>query len=243
MKLYPLFFLLAGLLFFSACGDGRKDIRDYYFPFRQLTDGLVYEYTLVGEQNVVPDYWYYRSFLSDTAQYLTATYYDENLLPAQLSRQELVSNGVLAVDLKLYTPDTLGKHNTTQADIVAGAVYPFRVKKDEGLVLYKATYQLPDDNGPTTLVLNRQYAGDTTFLFQDITYPAVHFRLTGVAEIEDDKAGGIEPRFSGEEIYAKGIGLVYYSRIFNNITIAYTLHDRYGMEKLEARFQNTQQVE
>ncbi len=222
---------------FVACGDGRKDIRDYYFPLRKLTQGMVYEYQVLGNEELVPDIWYYRALVSDTSMYLVATAYDENLLPAQLSRLELVSNGIRSLDLKLYSQDsTSNTAITTQAEVMAGAVFPFKVKKDEGLYLYQIRYELPDDPGPTTLILNRQYAGETTFDWQGQRYPAIRFRLNAKAEIEDDRAGGIDPSFQGEEIYAKNIGLVYYSRIFGQDTLAYRLADQYSMSELEQRF-------
>lgn len=225
-------------LFFalSSCGEDRTDIRDYYFPLRQLDDGLVYEYGVVGQDSMVPDYWYYRSEVSDTSLHLISVLYDENFYQSQLSVQEMVSNGMMAISLKLFTPDTLGTQNSHDANILSPAVFPFQVVQDKGLFLYKVRYQLPGENGSTTLILNRQYAGETSYTYNGKDYPAVRFRLKGLAEIEDASGGGIEPSFSGEEVYVKGMGLVYYSRIFGADTLAYALREQYGMEQLEERF-------
>ena len=74
---------LAALTWHCAPGDGRRDVRDYYFPIRSLTDGLVYEYQPVNNDSLSPAYWYYRSFLFRDSVFLTGTYYEYDLLPLQ----------------------------------------------------------------------------------------------------------------------------------------------------------------
>ena len=242
-SLLPPFVMMTGVLLllftglFPACNpDNRKDIRDYYFPLRKLTEGQVYEYRPVGPDSLSPAYWYYRSFLQDEGIYLTGTYYEYELTPLQLVREELVSNGMLLQDLFLYVPDTSGRRQRIEAEVLVGNVFPFSVSNSSGVFLYKVRFDFPNETGSTTtLIKNRRYLGDTTYTINGKAYDAVRFEVRELIEDVSAAEGAIEPRFDGEEIYAKGIGLVYYRKTLGGQSIAYELADRYPMEQLEQK--------
>jgi hypothetical protein len=97
-------------------------------------------------------------------------------------------------------------------------------------------FDFPNEIGSTTtLIKNRRYLGDTTYTFNGVSYDAVRFEVRELVEDNSVTEGSIEPRFDGEEIYAKGIGLVYYRKILGRQSIAYELADRYSMEQLEQK--------
>lgn len=218
-----------------ACNpSNRKDIRDYYFPLKKLTDGLVYEYQPIVQDSLSPAFWYYRSFIQDDGIYLTGTYYEYDLIPLQLVREELVSNGMLLEDLFLYLPDSTGRQQRIAAEVLAGNAFPFTVSDSSGVFLYKVRFDLSNEMGnTTTLIKNRRYLGETTYEFQGKVYDAVRFEVRELIEDRSLTEGSIEPQFSGEEIYARDLGLVYYSKDLGGETIAYQLVDRYSMEQLE----------
>lgn len=220
-----------------ACNpSGRKDIRDYYFPLKKLTEGLVYEYRAIGQDSLSPAYWYYRSFLQDEGIYLTGTYYEYDLDPLQLVREELVSNGMLLQDLFIYIPDSSGRQQRLAAEVLAGNVFPFSVSDSSGVFLYKVRFEFPNEMGnTTTLIKNRRYLGDTTYSVNGESYDAVRFQVRELVEDQSLTDGTVEPQFDGEEIYAKGIGLVYYRKNLGAQSIAYELKDRYPMEQLEQK--------
>ena len=87
-----LIILIGSLLIMSlqACQSENKakDIRNYYFPLKALKDGLVYEYIPQGNTPSGPAYWYYRSILQDGNVNLTGTYYENDLIPQQLSNEK-----------------------------------------------------------------------------------------------------------------------------------------------------------
>lgn len=88
-----------------------------------------------------------------------------------------------------------------------------------------------------TVIKNRYFAGDTTFVFEGKTYPAVKFELK--EHIELDQIGVFESTYPGMEIYAKELGLVYFRKeIQENMMLAYRLKSRFSMEKLEERFRS-----
>lgn len=228
---------ILGTLFWLACNPtGKKDIRDYYFPLRKLTEGEVYEYRPIAQDSLSPAYWYYRSFLQDEGIYLTGTYYEYDLSPLQLVREELVSNGMLLQDLFIYVLDSTGRQKRIEAQVLAGNVFPFSVSDSSGIFLYKVQFDFPNETGrTTTLIKNRRYLGDTTYTVMGNTYPAIRFEVRELVEDDSATDGRVEPRFDGEEIYAKGIGLVYYRKNLGVQSIEYELADRYPMEALEQK--------
>ncbi|MEL7221017.1 MAG: hypothetical protein AAGJ93_06840, partial [Bacteroidota bacterium] len=74
-------------------------------------------------------------------------------------------------------------------------------------------------------------------VFEEQSYPAVCFNVLGSVDQRDSIIGDIEPQFSGKEIYAKGLGLVYYERNYGEGTggFQHQLVDRYPMQELEAQ--------
>ena len=85
------------------------------------------------------------------------------------------------------------------------------------------------------VIKNRRFAGDTVIRYQGLTYNAVKFDLRELFEY--DKEGVLEQEYTGEEIYARGLGLVYYRKdIADDFQLEYRLVDRYPMEQLEAKF-------
>jgi hypothetical protein len=236
-SLYGIWMLLAVVT--AGCGNwGEKDVRNYYFPIRELQDGLVYEYQPVGNEGLTPVYWYYRSFLSKDSVLLTGTYYEYELLPLQLVKEKLVGNGVLLQELLMYPVDSMGEQQTIKAGIIAGNVFPFEVRDSNKVYLYKVKLEFPGMPGAsTTLIKNRRYVGDTTFVWQGKTLPAIKFSVREMVEDLDPNDGVVEPEYRGEEIYAEGLGLVYYKKIiYENLFIAYQLERRYPMEMLEQLF-------
>lgn len=226
--------LLTSML--SCDPSGRKDIRDYYFPLKRLTEGVVYEYRPLGQDSLSPAYWYYRSFLQDEGIYLTGTYYENDLIPLQLVREELVSNGMLLQDLFVYLPDSNGRQQRLAAEVLVGNVFPFSVSDSSGIFLYKVRFDFPNEIGSTTtLIKNRRYLGDTTYTIAGETHNAVRFQVRELVEDNSATEGSVEPQFDGEEIYAEGIGLVYFRKDLGPQSIAYELADRYPMEQLEQK--------
>lgn len=219
-----------------TCGNDQRDIRDYYFPLRELTDGLVYEYRDLNYDSLSPAFWYYRTLPTDSAYYMTKTYYQNDFVQRQLYREKVVDNGILIQDLFLYETDTTGQQVRTRADILSANVFPFEVAGSEEVYIYQVRFQLPSQpHGTTTVLINRRFLGDTTYTFQDETYSAIQFEVLGSVDQRDSILGDIEPRFSGREIYAEKLGLVYYERSFGKDAPSFhhQLVDRYPMTALE----------
>ncbi len=232
--------LLWGIISLLGCqNDAKKDIRDYYFPLKALEEGLVYEYEPVKMDSLTPAYWYYRSFISNEGVFLTGTYYEYELIPLQFVREELVKNGMLLSDIRLFEKMDSIRQQQVKVDILSGNVFPFEVSDSSGVFLYKIQWRpLADTSALITLIKNRRFAGDTLVTLANKKYDAIRFEVKELVSYEKD--GVLEQQYSSTELYAKGVGLVYFDKkITNELQWAYQLKARYPMAELEEKFKQS----
>jgi hypothetical protein len=244
MNLYTRFTLFLLLLLLSACqfgaGNKPRSIEAYYFPVDALSEGLVYEYR--GKDPADPPfYWYFRSFLQDTADFLTSTYYDYNFNPFQLIREERMPDGMIIRESFLYETDSLGYSTQVVVQVPQASQFPFLLYSEHPVVVQESRWSMPADSGAvTTLLRNRQFMGDTTVYVDGQLYDAVKFYVRELIDI--NKEGHMEYEYDGEELYAKGIGLVFTERrIAEGFTTSFYLTKRYPMTELEALFGKAQE--
>lgn len=231
--LFPLLLLLSGCQF--GAGEEPRSIQEFYFPIDELEEGLVYEYR--GEHpNDPPFYWYYLSFLQDTATFLTGTYYDYEFNPFQIIREERKEDGMIIRQSFLYETDSLGYQQQVEVEVVQASQFPFLLKSAHPVIVQESQWSMPADSGAvTTLIRNRQFMGDTTVIIDGQSYDAVKFYVRELIDIEQE--GHLEYEYDGEELYARGIGLVFTERrVSEGFTTSYHLADRYPMSELERRF-------
>lgn len=233
MKLVFTVFLALTL---AACGNER-DIRAYYFPARNLTEGMVYEYEPISGVDSSPIYWYALAVDQDTALYLTITTYDTLFTPANLVREKITNSGVLTKELRVFATDSSGVSLEAQADILAGNAFPFYLDSETSpAYVYRVSYTPPtQENVKITLTYNRQFDRDTSIVYQGEAYSALVFKLVGETDILDPDNGSLTPKFTGYEIYAQGIGLVESYRNFSGFILHNRLKDRFPMQELQER--------
>lgn len=240
MKILQVSFLWLTVLTLQGCQseESYRDIRNYYYPLKTLESGLVYEYEPLGISPNGTAYWYYRSIINGNEVNLTGTYYERDLIPQQLSNEKMTDAGMVLQDLFLYENDSTDSDRQLQVpvEIIEDDVFPFQVRENGGIFLYNIRWQPPQDSGATIeLIKNRRYVGDTTITFQEKKYDAIIFDVKELAAY--DKDGVLEQEYNGREIYAKGLGLVYYSKVLSeDLHLQYLLKDRYPMEQLEEQF-------
>lgn len=204
--------LLPLLLLLTACG-GREDIRDYYYPVRELTGGLVYEYRNTGTVETAEyEYWYYLGINRDTALYLSATRYADGVTPVQVSTERIRNEGAYLESLTLFPRLLTGARARTEAEVIYARTFPFHTG-DGRASGYRVRFLDPDNSDAENYVsLNRYYRGDTVIDVLGETRKAVVFDLAGEVSQRDPQRGDISPTFTGYEIYARGLGLVEYLR-------------------------------
>lgn len=220
-----------------ACNSDSRNIRDYYYPVKRLHRGLVYMYDLADSDSSSPEYWYYRSFPRDSGLYFAGTLYDRHFQINMISRLKVTRSGVLARDYFLYdyVPD-LDTLLGARAAILADAAFPFEVRDSQGVFLFHLRYRPARDTASTIyLIRNRRYLGDgPAFRFKGRDFPCIRMRVTQAIGNEQD--GAAEIIGTGEEWYARDLGLVYYRMSYGErgqMRFAYALRDTFGMEKLE----------
>ena len=225
----PLLCLLGVIVGLGCAAD--RELRPYYFPFKSLTEGLVYEYQPTDSIGT-PFYAYYRTLYEDDKTYLTVMFYDHTYTPTQFVSERLVNSGALLERQFLYFSDSTEKQVQIPVAVKSNNVFPFKLATDTppGVLLMEMSYRPPDQPDATlTLVRNRQYARDTTWTYRGEPYEAVVFTLREL--IEHDREGTLEQEYGGTEIYAEGLGLVYSEkRISEGFQLRYVLADRYPME-------------
>lgn len=237
MKLsYILTFFI--VLTLAACQmDGKRNIKSYYFPVKELRSPKVYEYRPVGNDSLSYDYWYYSTIVKEGQIFFTGNYYDDEFIVKQFFREEMVDNGMLLNDMYLYATKDDGKQVQVPVEILSDNSFPFRVSDPSGIFLYKVKWIVQQEPLTTaTLIRNRRYIGDTSYVYQGRALDCIYFELREVVEGYQEEEGYIEPELSGIEIYAKDLGLVYYKKELNgNTSLAYELADIYDMKQLEEK--------
>ncbi|MEM9258133.1 MAG: hypothetical protein AAGA62_00720, partial [Bacteroidota bacterium] len=194
-----LFFLPAASYLLLSCSD-QRDIRDYYFPVRELTDGLVYAYENTGSlPGPDREYWYYLGVDLDTALHLSVTRYSPTMAPEQQGREEIRNDGVYLRDLTLLVTDSSGIATTAKATILYDRVFPFYLSPEATEAYgYRLHLRPPENPDATTFVtLNRRFRGDTSITLLGKAYPAIVFDLDGEVSLRDPEEGDISPQFTG----------------------------------------------
>ena len=244
MKKQPTYFystiLLLICLGILACSlDNKRNIKAYYFPLEELKDGKVYEYQPVNNDSLPPFYWYFRLTEKEEATFITSQYYDYSFTIQQLSNEEIVRNGVLLTDLFLYSTDTLtGQQTPHSVKVEWDNAFPFEVTDSTGVFLYKIYWK--DFDNPQQkmrLIRNKHFMGDATYAYQGKEVECIEFLVKELLEVEEE--GFQEVQYRTTELYAKGIGLVYFRKVISGNIQEYELVDRYDMTQLEQRFRES----
>lgn len=231
---------MLALLALAQCKHSdRRDISDYYFPVKTLGEGLVYAYSMeMNGEAAPPEYWYYRTFVRDSGTFFTATYYDRHFEIGQIVHEKITASGSLAREYVLYQPDTLtGKSKQIKTRLEANNIFPYEVGDSTGVFLFSMSYQPLGDTATTiSIIRNRRFLGEgPAFVLDGKKYPTVRFGLREA--ISNTQEGTAEVEGSGEEHYAKGLGLVYSSKTFGNGKLRFTrrLNATFPMVELERR--------
>ena len=236
-RFFPINFLFATLFLLQSCG--KKDLRDYYFPLKQLkAEAKVYEYKIITPDTSFTIYWYYQTIVQADSIYLVGNCYDAGFHPLVLVREEQVPNGMRLKELIYYGVNTEGYAVQTKATIEGGAVYPFQVTDNKSVFVNVVKYSDPKDSTiMTTLTRNRRFLQDASFDFKEKKLDAVEFEMKEEQSEQNSKSGGWTHVYPIQEIYAKNIGLVYTKRALDNGRNFETrLVDIYTMKDLEAKF-------
>lgn len=236
--------LLSGLIIFASCensGEGTTNIEKYYFPTYDLRDGgNIYEFqaiinseTVAGQNDtLLPEYFKYEYFPYDTAKMLVTTQFDQFCRQTAIYRDEIVSNGILQIGMRLMSYDSLKTTipKIVEAKVEKPNVFLFEVQ-DSSEFVYQSSWKNPlDETDEYTIARKRRYKGKTTHIYNGRTYDAIEFEVTDRITAKSPIKGDFYQEFSKVERYAKGLGLVYFTVPNGKNSIRYELKDIFEMD-------------
>jgi hypothetical protein len=234
--------LMLGWCFFvvgSCSSDGKRDIEAYYFPVKNLRKGQVYEYAVSNKDSIALEYWYYRGFVRDSGLFLAGTYYDQRFQIGQIIREKITQSGAIARECHLYEPGENAEAQQIHIPTVIESpnLFPFSVRDSSGTFEFKLHFS-PSDDPETVMYLHRRrrFVGDAPdFEYDGKNYDCIRFAIHEAISTRKDGKPDLES--FGEERYAKGLGLVYYSKSYgkNAFKVEGRLTDIISMETLEER--------
>ncbi|RMG88200.1 MAG: hypothetical protein D6714_01070 [Bacteroidetes bacterium] len=239
MKLNRLFLgvVFALLLLLTNCQDDRRIIKDYYFPVEDLKVPKVYEFESIGNEHDPPFYWLFQTVERGESTFLTGTFYSYDFVKYQAVEEEVVKNGMLLNRFRWFEKDTATqKPVEVPVQIEAGNVFGFELSDPPAVWVSSVHWRLPQDTlTKMTFIRNRQYEKDTTYTFEGKTYDCLKIYVREL--IDNERDGHLEQEYEATELYAKGLGLVYFRKnIAKEWQMIYRLKHIYAVPEFEQKF-------
>lgn len=213
----------------------------YYYPVYELQEGKIYEYRPVNNDTLPVDYWYYSSHKVDDELHFTGNYYNDRFEVRQFFREIEKESTMQLEDFILYETDEAGKQAQIAVEILDKNTFPIPFADSTRTSKMGVKWDIPGEEG-TSIALKRErnFIAMGEYTFGEERLDAAIFKTLENIEhfVVDD--GYLEPSFPGVEIYAKGIGLVYYKKqLSKEVNIEYELHARYTMEEFEKKYKRS----
>jgi len=221
----------------ETLADSLQPLKKYYFPFDELSEGLVYEF-VDDSMGVAVDYWLYKTVKDEAGdRFLIATGYDAFFEQRYFSREWIVADGTILKDYLFIQSDSASKKSVVRpAKIDESVIFPFNPVKDTSLAYrFRIKFSLlPDTAMSYDLVRNRKFEKYLDYEFEGKKLPAVQFSADEYIEAKDSINGGywnINSKMT--EIYVQGIGLVYKEKIGKGVNFKNHLKRRMSPAEFE----------
>lgn len=203
--------------------DIKGDLSRYYFPIDSFpASGMVYYYRNVQDSLAAPEVWKHVKKGPGLVESINYGF-GEDIVQRQFDR--IVENGVVTDSLILYAADSTGQREQIRIYLPSPHRFPFDVSDTSSVWLTKMEWWQPEDSLHIVLERRRKFKEMTTWNHFGKNIPAVRFSTEDTFETE---AGGwTSTQWTGEELYALDMGLVYYKRIISqNMVIEFELDYR-----------------
>lgn len=226
-------FVMCLLIFPYSCmrpDDRIEDLSDYYLPYEALDGkGTEYLYRNLVDTTLGHEVWRH---IKTSEGHITSINYDLRQQVAQKQYERVVKNGVLIDSLHLFFYDSLGRTISYPVRVLSPHRFPFQVRDTTQVWLTHFEWWQPGDSLHVVLERRRGFSENTIWKFDGKTIPAVRFRT--VDKFETERDGWSTSVWTGEEVYAKGIGLVYYKRnISKDLYLEFELATRRKVTDIE----------
>ena len=206
-------------------------IKSYYYPIHKLDDGMMFVYKY--KNNRMPEFYYHlKTQKLQDSLYLKVTELREDFSVQQKITEQIYPSGSKLIDYQIMDIDSNGQEKGVNLDILSGDSYPFYVENDGGVYIFQAKWIFPSNPAlKYTLIRNRRYAGDTTYVFKGQSIPSIVMNVKELVVTELD--GHQELEFNKTEIYAKELGLVSSRTILSDsLSLEYQLVDTFAGDLL-----------
>ena len=215
--------VIAFSLVFQACKQDKNNIHDlsaYYFNNGQLPDsGLTYIYQNVRDSLGSPERWH---FQLSGPNLVLSTNFDESGQAIQRQYDRIVENGVLTDSLVLFSTDSAGNKQRVPVKVISPNRFPFDAIDTSRVWLTHLEWYQPGDSLHIVLQRRRKFDDFIEYKLDGKVIPAIRFTTEDTFETERD--GWTSSTWKGEEVYAKGKGMVYYKReISKEMVLEYAL--------------------
>ena len=202
-----------------SCQSGTEaSLKMYYYPVPEEGTTVAYTYRSPNNADL-----YYRYELEKEGEGVLGKYFDQNDLIQLTFKEEYTPSGATLKMMRLTEYDSLMKPHTVHAQIITDDIFPFHELKPTELIVYHIKWNSPIKPSRRTILLrNRRLLGDTSIVFNGEKIDAVKIDVHENIELEDN--GTVEYSSKGVEIYAKGLGMVYYrKRVGDKVDLEYQL--------------------
>ena len=200
----------------------QNDYSDYYVPVETLPgEGVVYRYRSILDSLAPPEIWKHTRLGPGRLESINYAP-DGSTILRQYDR--VVATGVLTDSLILFVADSTGIRSPVKVNVISPYRFPFQPVDSSKVWLSHMEWFQPADSLRIVFQRRRQLDADTIWHHKGNEVPAVRFKVEDTFETEE--VGWTSSTWNGVEIYAKGIGLVYYKRrISDEIVLEYVLQE------------------
>jgi hypothetical protein len=195
----------------------------FYYPIDSFPpEGMLYTYRNKVDSTAFPERWRYRRW---SPGHMVSTNLDNDGREILNQYDRFVANGVLTDSFHFVLHDSMDQKHLIRAKVITPNRFPFDVADSTQTWVTKLDWKQPVDSLRIVLERRRKYMGPTEWQFEGKSIPAVKFITADRLETERD--GWTTSHWPGEEIYAKGYGLVYWRRaVAEGMTIEFELVKR-----------------
>ena len=230
--LIGLFVLIIGCKNEDKKKEASFQFKEFYYPIDELSTGKVYVYTPVDNDSLSPYYWYFL----EQGGYFIGTKYNADIQVEQITTEDILHNGTAMHRLQLCDYDEREPDicRPIAVNIEAPAVFPFEMQDASSVFLFKIDWQ---DDMDYSLIRNRHFIGYETRNWKGKDYECIRFGIKEEISVGTAEIGYQTFKGFSEEVYAKGIGLIYsIKRVEGLPDMKYELADTMTMQQLEKMF-------
>ena len=232
--------LAAFALFLISCSDQQQvsdTLERYYYNYLTFDHtGIVYIYKGLGSQGMPDEIWHYRFDPNFRGSYLHSAMYTPSGDIVQRMKERVTVNGASILSLDLYYMDEEGALQEIIAKTSQERTFSFGAIDDLPHTQYSIEY-IDNSADSVRVILSKErfVDGRTTYMYQGEEVPAVRVLTREVLETETE--GFTESEWTGVEIYAQDIGLIYYKKTISaDFILEYELQEKISFNEFRTRY-------